>query len=1094
MSDNPAIRLDPYQTAAVESDANTVVTAGAGSGKTLVLSQRFVRLVKEQKAEVDGILTLTFTRKAAMEMNQRIYRDLQKAGCTAALQHFDRGSISTLDSFCARVVKSGSLGWGISPSFTQDIDACRILAREHALGYLTAHQDHPALRALVEVMTFQEVLEELLVPWVLYHGSMVSPLNPDKAMETWKNHVSRCIESHTRSMEEIIHGGRAAADESSSLTAGAGKALSLLDRGEELLDQFRGGASCRESMDFLQAMGKMKKPQGKKEPADLYFKEVGTEAWNAACEGLFLALASLNREEAQYNVYRWLADFQDLYYRKLKQSQLLSFKDTAELALEMLKTDKDLRRWYKSRYTHIMIDEFQDNNLLQKQLLYLLAEGQGYEGDRIPGADELHPGKLFFVGDEKQSIYRFRGADVSVFKQLSDELTGSGGRSLELKNNYRSDPGLIGGFNRIFSQVMGEGSEPWEATFSPLLPGLDDGDDPLPVTLFFLDGKQRSITDDEEPTELVESEAWYIAGRINDEVGKRMIRRDDGRMSPMTFSDVVILMRTTSSQLIYEKALRRRGIPYRSEAPRSLFLESPANDLYLYMQVIAYPMDRRAYAGLLRSPFCALGDASVLSVLAREEPPFCLDGGIRDDLEEHELGKFIRASLLFRDIAAKADRVSHAELVCNLWYRGGYQWYLLKQEQYHPYLEFYDYIREIARRSDSQGMSLSGFTDMLRSHLGSNEKLDELELPSRDGEGVRIMTVHKAKGLEFPVVILAGAGAGIKKNSPKGVYFSSEAGPVLSVGDSFGKPGKRENLLHMEQKPRQEMEEDAEVKRLFYVAMTRAMQWFVISGVRTSRNGSSCSPLNLFLNAVGSDPDAPEEQLLQDQGIRYEQIPETSEEEMIRRTERHSSRSPGERASWFDGARELTFPVRRVRSSVTALAADLAHSGGAPAGEKSTGDPLTFGSLCHSLIEHYLLEGVLAESPEELTRRVEGDLAPLWDEARSLAESFAASALAVHARRARKMEAELPFVMSGSFGDDGENLLVQGQIDLLLHWEAHCEVIDFKTDRWIAPDDHRRQLELYCEAAGRLTGLPAQGKLYYLRTGQVWDLGERDDS
>ena len=194
-------------------------------------------------------------------------------------------------------------------------------------------------------------------------------------------------------------------------------------------------------------------------------------------------------------------------------------------------------------------DEFQDNNELQKQILFLLAERLGYEGDGVPGPEFLERSKLFFVGDEKQSIYRFRGADVSVFKSLSSEIVKAGGASIDLRTNYRTEPDLIEEFNRIFLRVMANGGESFEADFESLgtrpAKGIQSRFD------YFIKPKKEEKNEDEASQE--QAEAAFVANLVKKmtETDEYLIpdsKAENGRRRPK-YNEIAILYRTMSRQI-----------------------------------------------------------------------------------------------------------------------------------------------------------------------------------------------------------------------------------------------------------------------------------------------------------------------------------------------------------------------------------------------------------------------------------------------------------------------------------------------------------------------------------------------------------------
>ncbi|MFW5688825.1 MAG: 3'-5' exonuclease [Spirochaetota bacterium] len=288
-------------------------------------------------------------------------------------------------------------------------------------------------------------------------------------------------------------------------------------------------------------------------------------------------------------------------------------------------------------------------------------------------------------------------------------------------------------------------------------------------------------------------------------------------------------MRSSSNQIRLERMLRLFGVPYVSQAARSLFLEAPVNDLYQALQLVLYPADRVAHAGFLRSPLVGLSDEGIVRLLLTEgaflDP---VPGLSEDDLRRLEL-----ARARYDELCELADTRPITGLLHHIWYHWGYRYHLLRRSEYIPYLEYYDHFWELAHTFEERG--LAAFLDEVRGHIGQNEKLDELETLRGDEAGVQIMTIHKSKGLEFPVVIVANAGnrgrADSVSSSPW--YWSSERGLAFNAGTL--PPGavreKAANYLYTYELDEAKAQDLAEMKRLLYVAATRAEGHLVFSGV-----------------------------------------------------------------------------------------------------------------------------------------------------------------------------------------------------------------------------------------------------------------------
>jgi ATP-dependent exoDNAse (exonuclease V) beta subunit len=1165
--------LDAYQNRAVFADRNTVVTAGAGSGKTTVLAERFVHLIASGRAAVDGILTLTFTRKAAAEMYERIYRQLiQRAGqepdaqrrvhLEQAVQDFDSAHISTLDSFCAQIVRGGSIRFGVSGDFRQDEYNAALMVEESALAFLLSHSDHPALERLVQDFGARAVLDRLLVPLAKQEFHLAVEHDFEAMLERQFDHVRQQARTLAGEMQAVLDWFLK--EELPDKTS----VRNIITELKPLSSPAAAADNCewQRLADICET--KLSKRFGNtSNPQLLEAKDKVTE-WQEAVKQLGPILMLFQNSELYRTLYSLLNEYQREIHNAKRSSGALTFRDVVEMAVTLLQEDLQLRAHYKGLFSHVMIDEFQDNNDLQRRLLFLLAEKHDRgRTDGPPRPDELEAGKLFFVGDEKQSIYRFRGADVRVLKQLQRQLEAAGGESLQLPNNYRSHSGLIGFFNTLFAEVMppaapdgaadahGSGSAAgappssavgFEADFIPLEAPIAHRAFAPTVRLLYKPHVDAEETD-EAALHSKEAEAWQIVNYLKEEIGSgRLQVRDKTRPFPAggpeptrraTYDDVAILMRSSGNQISFERYMRHLQIPYTVQSTRSLFLEAPINDMYQFLQLVLYPEDILAYAALLRSPFVNLSDEVVARILgpaelskpAGAEAPaeaaepvraFSLRGEEPLFGNAVEARKYTRAAGVYRVLTELAATAPIEEMIRYLWFEAGYRYVVLRNPDYHAYLEFYDALVELARRSDRRGEGLATFLNFIRSNLGQFEKLEDLEIIPRRSGGVQLMSIHKSKGLEFPVVIVADMGnSGNTGGDGKLYVWDEQFGLALSGGER----GSRIKSYFAESAQQaEEQQEYAELKRLLYVACTRAEDHLILSGYHHSKNRNLEKPsgrnvlLNITLQALGWDGSGAADEL-NAAGCELEYIADVTEERI------EQSRS----ASGASGARSLPATARRFDSAVpvqrtypqrelTAVEINRRYrecckecgageNSAAPEelptiaidqllSDRSAAAP--FGELVHRIIE-YKLSGHSGRVPlPPLFSSLEpAQAAEIEAEAEHMAAAFLGSSLgkaavAAVAEGEGRLETELPFLLC--IGAAGQTLL-RGQIDLLLQREDEVLIIDFKTDRFCNPVEYAAQMAVYRRAAAELYGRPARSVLVYVRGGRVEEVSAEVD-
>ncbi|HRY55944.1 MAG TPA: UvrD-helicase domain-containing protein [Spirochaetia bacterium] len=1162
-----AEELEGAQREAACAAANAVVAAGAGSGKTTVLAARFVRLLETGRMEsgervhARNVLVLTFTRKAQAEMYARIHGSLAQAAARAAgaearagepgspppepglaahlaasLAEFSQAQISTFDAFAARVARSGCARYGIAPDFAVDEERAREAAADLALGFILERREEEELRELVSALGLSGARDDLLAELAVRRMALSSP--PDFAA-CHAAQAARLEELAAASREGLLAMRAAALDYAGAKTTETSArwlAALAADPGED-------EASL---LAFLGGLEGLRKPgANSRDEASLFLSEAVPGIRKAAeeCRGIAATRAA---HPGRLALYRRLDEFRARWDESRRAGKVLGFRDVAELALDTLKSDSSVRRHYQRLYRFVMIDEFQDDDELQKRVLYLLAARPGWEpspGAPEPSAADLCPDKLFFVGDEKQSIYLFRGADVSVFRSLAVELGGPGGAgALGLSRNFRSEPGLIALLNAIFPSVMAprdpdRGPEPFEAEFVPLesrppTPGVEP-------RLAYLELPRRE-EGGEGLREAAECEAWEVARIVRDAVEGRSLLvadRASGLARPARYGDFALLLRSTGKQVHFEKYFRLLGVPYGAENACGLFSEAVACDLYYALRLAALPGDRNALAAYLRSPFAAIPDESVvLALLAlaaegREASPFSPEASSRIEglVAESARPAWRRACATIRTVQAMADRASVARCLCYLWYEAGYRASLLADPVASAFEEHFELLHSLAVEADSRGRPLAAFVAGLEGLVGAPDKL-EIDLPREQRPGVRIMTIHKSKGLEFPVVILPQANnVGRDGGSGAAWYWEEGLGPTFKPPEALG--SKSRNAFFEASRERREAMESAELKRLLYVALTRAESHLIVTAVaprgEDARGRSFRSllagPLGLFeppspLAPGGAPapggaelpPFGPLSRLAS--GALVGLIPERSDLEyyaLVARARGSGGAAAGGAAPApaapppsrpaLPPSEALTaiaerFRARRAAGRVPAAPPGEALEAG-PGLEPPPGlAPELFGSLVHARLEARLSTAPAPPSlPPALLAALEGELGEgagreaAIAAADRLAELFLGSELGRRALASAERYVEWRIAIAYR-SPSGAERIAKASVDLAFvergeGGEGRVVVVDYKTDERLEPERHELQVAAYRRAAAEILGLPAEAWIFYLYGG-----------
>jgi ATP-dependent helicase/nuclease subunit A len=869
--------LNDEQKNAAYCAENAVIAAGAGSGKTMVLASRFAWLVTEKKYRIREILTLTFTRKAAAQMYRRIYLQLAEiarddsgekgALAKQAIDEFTQARIQTLDSYCAAIVRQAANRYGIKPDFSINEDRCRQLAADIALPFLISRRDHHAIVRFFPHKSPMFIAKDIFASGLINYGHINSPPRFKEGLKDqfaiisreWKKQ-SCVICEKLNELVEVYSGNEKFHPDLAPILARYSSGQ-IIFPGEELENYFSElltiphdsaiewaenhpqRRTVSDAFEFFSSICNLdlRKGSPQKNPAKDLIRELKTLYAEFSSLAVFCMQAGLIQ-----SVLALLSELQQDYLNRKRSEGILTYSDVARLAKTILLEQPDIHHSEKESFKAIMIDEFQDNNELQKDLLFLLAEKPDAARNAAPSAQNLSPGKLFFVGDEKQSIYRFRGADVSVFRALQKEL---GGKALPLKTNYRSSPALIGAFNAIFggSAFDPEGKfaagnnpavfapaasanslPPYEASFTPL---RADKKTEGKLTLCILD-KQEDETAGEETERLspVENEARFVAERIS----ALLEEKDESGKQKYQPHDIAILFRSRTPQHIFEKHLMLLNIPYASEDLNGFFYGGPVNDMMSVLRLAVYQKDRAAYAQMLCSPFAGLSIPGLMVCLANmnddgvpfSEEPLAMLG-------EDDKMKYRHGQRIYQKISKSICTESICSLISELWYGEGYRYETEWNPKTAAYHEMYDYLFHLAAQADEENQTLASFVDDIQNLDNAGERLSDIEIPLERPSAVHLLTIHKSKGLEFPVVFLCCCDKSGMTDFSDDIFDTGVSGLTVTPPPPPGYKNYkdiRRSYFWERSLAAERAKRTAELRRLLYVGMTRAENELIISG------------------------------------------------------------------------------------------------------------------------------------------------------------------------------------------------------------------------------------------------------------------------
>ena len=900
---------DQQRRALTAGDVSVALSAGAGCGKTFVLTERFLAELEpggEGRPRLSQLVAITFTERAAREMRGRIRSACQRRLLECPEEHvghwqelireLDSARISTIHAFCGALLRAHAVEAGLDPRFRvlDGAQAGTLLFEliDDELRNRLADRDEVTLTLLVQfgldrlrgmisrLLAVRQEIEwpqwrgetpdGLVARWQAFWLSDTLPralrrIGESAAARTVLDLATRYPPAHAKMRERCDF----LREQLPRLTCGAGvppasgamptPAVGMLETRENCdVPTASVGMAPFPSMapqDFagqLKAIREAAKVQGGGTKKDWVSEDVYNRFRDAAADLREEIDAVVKRmdfdpakarpaAEAALQLLSVAAVADAKYAEKKRELGVLDFNDLLIHARDLLAGPerRGLRRQLAGHIRLLLVDEFQDTDPLQVGLVKALCDNEHLRG------------KLFFVGDYKQSIYRFRGADPHVFRQLREEIP-PGGR-LPLSLNFRSQPAVLEFVNALFCEALGPDYEPLRPHRSQVSPT------PAVEFLWASDAPAESVEGDSSrpsasgdasyndaaeahglqpvgleqdataPTErLRRREADWIARRIRAmlDAGERIVWDEAAEGQPAVRAvrqgDIALLFRALTNIEYYEEALRRYGIDYYLVGGHAFYAQQEVFDLLNLLRALASPCDAVSLAGVLRSPLFGLFDETLLW-LAHEDG---LAAGLFDaelpeeiDGEQRRRAEFAAATL--RDLRAMKDRLPIAQLIHEALRRTGYDALLLTEFLGERKLANLHKLIDQARTFDRAGIfTLSDYVTQLAEFVARQPDEPLAATHPETAKVVKLMSIHQSKGLEFPVVIVPDVDRPRRTMGPA-VAFTPQLGPMFK--DKGATTGYDLYLSA-------ENEEDlAEMNRLFYVAATRAADYLILS-------------------------------------------------------------------------------------------------------------------------------------------------------------------------------------------------------------------------------------------------------------------------
>ncbi len=867
-------------------DKNLIVVAGAGSGKTRVLVERYLDLLdKNRDWRLNQIVAITFTREAAFEMRHRVRQELEnkvqhpendseRRHWADLLSQMDSARIDTIHGMCATILRANAASARVDPGFDvlEPIEADSLLSDiiDAELQALADGDTHN-LAVLFTEYDMRDIRAALADQTLLTADLNIYPNNASDLFEDWREEwgqryvqeVQRANQFLENALNWLPESGYFPEDDKLSV------GFRAIDQCWDTFasdDELASLDACKTMISAIDLRGGSAKNWGDKETvatAKLVLRTV-RERLNDLLNDMGEPPAELDHYAAQM-VVRWyhlLRQVQAKYEQTKSELGYLDFNDLEVRTAELLSNNAPVRERYQgNEFKRLLVDEFQDTNQAQWNIVRHLTNL----------ADDV---ALFLVGDPKQSIYAFRGADVSVFDGVRYSVgEASNGQELDLTVSFRSHPGLISAFNTLFSRILTRDEESpvakYEIEFDQSMQAFRqelpdaNSDYYAPIELLIQRNSASYKSDDFIQTD--ERRVWEAH-----EIGKRLQQlraksapvhdKDSNELKAYDYGDTAILFQSTSHITTYEQVFKAMGIPFVTLAGRGYYNRQEVWDVLNLLKALHNPADNLSLASALRSPMFGFSDEMLLALrLVHEEgakKPVQLWDALNlesvDYLTADEIGRIHTARDILQSLKSLAGRVTISELLRIALAKTGYLAALTGLQGGARLRRNVEKLIDIAEQSGK--ITLGAFSHYLNDLTASEVREGEATL---DTAGVvRLMTVHASKGLEFPVVVLADS-AWTRRGGGGNpiIYDSLSSSLACRIFDEDD--GKYIDSFAYRQATRlQNLREDAERKRLLYVAATRARDCLIISGemkLKTSGDWSTSGWLETINEAIGLD-------------------------------------------------------------------------------------------------------------------------------------------------------------------------------------------------------------------------------------------------
>ena len=1074
-----------------ELNCNILVEASAGSGKTSSLIQRMAALIKSGKFKVDEISAITFTRKAAIELKERFQQKIEesfretkdekeKDYLRAALSNLEQCFLGTIHSVCARLLRERPIEAGLDPEFAELDDLDDILLKEEAWErYLLNLKigESPSLTHLEELGIKPSELVDCYKMVCTYPEVKPSfPVSPKANIkEAVKEMISFSDEASQYIPDEEPKMGY---DRLQEAVLSVKRVKGFYDYMKEdynqikLLENFGGDFSNQSGKITLNRWTSKEKA---KEYRDSLVLELQEKVINPVLQQW--------REYCYADTIKFVLPAVEYYHQLRQKVSMLNFQDLLLKTSRLLRDYPEVRQYFQQRYKCLLVDEFQDTDPIQAEIIFYLTGLDIYEKKwhkLIP-----RPGSLFVVGDPQQSIYRFRRADIAIYNLVRELIEKSGGEVLKLQANFRSLQSIGSYLNPIFEELFSSGQRKFQAVYSPMQTTRKDNPQ-------YLSGvKQLIISKGSSKSDTIRQDAQSIARIIRDMVDKgfKLVRTEEeikaGTSTSVTYKDFMILLRYKGGMDIYARTLAEHGIPFTVSGTTTLNESHQIKELLKLFRLMRDIENQVLIIAVLRGIFFGFSDDDLYQ--------FKEAGGNFDFYEKipeklsHKLKEnFNRSFCRLRQFHLWTQKLPPVTAMEKIIVDSG----LLSHSCLEGYNlnkcgELYFILERLRKAEAGEVIGFASMVDQLEKMLeaGIEEELDILA----EENTVRIMNLHKAKGLESPVVFLA---ISYHSTTHEPTYYIERTGQepngyfLISRSNAYHKGKRLAQPKNWEDYCRLEASyNEAEGLRLLYVAATRAKNLLIISSLNHQSNKSN--PWLLLLKNIGEEmnmtvPEAGvaggkakiegEENFLLDQ---YKEIKKECEQWM----------KDLARSSYYEKTPTDFKDEEKHREVVTVDVGGTA-----------------WGSAVHRIFDYFIKEDpdkqLLSLQAEKILEK-EGISPKRKVELAEQVQKFKKSDLFKRLEKAEFKYSEVPFTINimpnhplyaQLDSQDSLPIILSGTIDLVFKEADGWVVIDYKTDRPKNEQDYpklvkiyQKQIAIYSQVWQEITGEQVkQSSIYFV--------------